>query len=88
MTAEQELDLMRDEVALKELEVEYQAALASYPGAGATEEQTATFKELRDRFASARTAFKQKREQAEAAAEDGDAVVRPEAVSGTTGVKE
>jgi hypothetical protein len=84
MSAEDELDLMRDEVALKELEVEYRAALEKVQGGGSTEE----FKEIRDRFAAQRTAFKVKREQAEAATEAGDAVVRPEAVSGTTGVRE
>jgi hypothetical protein len=85
MSAEDELDLMRDEVALKELEVEYQAALEKVHGGGEADE---AFKELRDRFAAQRTAFKLKREQAEAATEAGDAVVRPEAVSGTTGVRE
>jgi hypothetical protein len=86
MSAEEELEQAKAQVALKELEVAYQAALDRHQQGNETEAQLAEFREARDAFAAARSEIRRQREASEMTVAEGDAVVRPGPVGASVGV--
>lgn len=85
MSAKEELVRMREEIALKEREAEYQDALEKVHGSSPTKKDWENYGRLKNEFAAARTAFKVKHPAKKAG--PGDAIATPKTVGATSTVK-